>query len=200
MGCGIFVIGIPLMSYLLLIDSSIGRYVCVVGILWNLCHEFRLIAPWWNLVRSTRTGSVVATTGRRGRRPQRNVETPTPDNHESTNHNAQNLNVDAQDDNGHFSPNTPTVDQDMINQLVNQCVAKLLAESNHSNTSAGIPLPTRITGCNYKEFRTCGPIEFCGTEGVVYLVRWIEKTESVFTISGCAENAKVKFSTFTLKD
>ena len=35
---------------------------------------------------------------------------------------------------------------------------------------------------------------------MVYLVRWIEKTESVFNVSGCAENAKVKFASFTFKD
>ena len=88
----------------------------------------------------------------------------------------------------------------MINQLVNQRVVELLAESNYLNTSARIPLPIRTPGCSYKEFRSCGPNEFCETEGVVYLVRWIEKTESVFTISNCAENMKVKFSTFTFKD
>ena len=150
MGCGIFVIGIPLMSYLLLLTLLSD----VMYVRWesyeNLCREFRLMAPRRNPIRSTRTGPAVATTGRRGRRPQRNVETPTPDNHDATNHNAQNPNVDAQGDNGHFPPNTPTVDQDMINQLVNQRVAELLAESNHSNTSAGTPLPTRTTCCNYK--------------------------------------------------
>lgn len=126
--------------------------------------------------------------------------TPTPDNHDTTNHNVRNPNVDAQAHNGHIPPNTPTVDQDMINQLKNQRVVELLAESNHSNTSAETPLPIRTPGCNYKEFRSCGPIEYCGTEGVVYLVRWIEKTESVFTVSNYAENAKVKFAMFTLED
>ncbi|PWA76257.1 reverse transcriptase domain-containing protein [Artemisia annua] len=60
--------------------------------------------------------------------------------------------------------------------------------------------PIRPVGYSYKEFRACGPIEFCSTEGVVYLVRWMEKTELVFNVSTCAENAKVKFATFTLKD
>lgn len=32
------------------------------------------------------------------------------------------------------------------------------------------------------------------------MVRWIEKTESVFNVSNCAENAKVKFASFTFKE
>lgn len=149
------------------------------------------MAPRRNPTRTTRTGPAVTTTGRRGRRSKQNVETLTPDNQDTTNHKAKNLNVDVQGDNGHILPNTPTIDRDMINQVMNQRVVELLAESNHSNTSAGTPLPVQAQGCNYKEFRSYGPIEFCGTEGVIYLVRWIEKTELVFTVSNCAENAKV---------
>ncbi|GJV93060.1 putative reverse transcriptase domain-containing protein [Tanacetum coccineum] len=37
-----------------------------------------------------------------------------------------------------------------------------------------------------------------GTEGVVGLTRWIEKMESVFNISGCAIENKVKFASCTL--
>ncbi|GJT85828.1 hypothetical protein Tco_1067545 [Tanacetum coccineum] len=39
-----------------------------------------------------------------------------------------------------------------------------------------------------------------GTEGVVGLTRWIEKMESVFNISGCAIENRVKFATCTLLD
>lgn len=92
------------------------------------------------------------------------------------------------------------VDQALINQLVEQRVAELLVQSNHSNNSAGTFSPTRNLGCSYKEFRACGPMEFCGTKGVVYLVRWMEKMESVFTVSKCAESSKVWFASFTLKN
>jgi hypothetical protein len=153
-----------------------------------------------NPVRATRTGTAATTPGRRGRCPTRNVETPTPDNLDTTNRNNRNQNVDVQGDNDHVPLNAPTVDQAMINQLVEQRVAELLAESNHSNNSAGTFPPVRANGCNYKEFKICGPVEFGGTEGVVYLVRWIEKTESVFNVSGCAENTKVKFASFTFKN
>nr|GEU55550.1 reverse transcriptase domain-containing protein [Tanacetum cinerariifolium] len=39
---------------------------------------------------------------------------------------------------------------------------------------------------------------FRGTEGVVRLIRWFERTESVFSRSNCTEDCKVKFSTGTL--
>ena len=158
------------------------------------------MAPRRNPVRATRTGPATVATGRRGRRPRANVETRTPENHDATNHTAEDPNLDAQGDNEPIPTNTPTVDPNVINQLVDQRVAELLAESNHSNASAGTSPTVRPLGCSYKEYRACGPVEFCGTEGVVYLVRWIEKTESVFTVSNCSENAKVKFATFTLKD
>ena len=157
------------------------------------------MAPRQNPPRATRTGPAATAPVRQVRRSTRNTETPTPDNLD-TNRNNRNQNVEVQGDNDHVHPNAPAVDQAMINQLVEQRVAELLAESNHSNTSAVTFPPTRVNGCTYMDFRICGPVEFRGTEGVVYLVRWIEKTESVFTVSNCAEDAKVKYATFTFKD
>ncbi|GJT86367.1 hypothetical protein Tco_1068084 [Tanacetum coccineum] len=37
-----------------------------------------------------------------------------------------------------------------------------------------------------------------GTEGAVGLIRWFERTESVFLCSNCTENCKVKFAPGTL--
>ncbi|GJV87934.1 hypothetical protein Tco_1531872 [Tanacetum coccineum] len=42
-------------------------------------------------------------------------------------------------------------------------------------------------GCSYKEFLACNPKEYDGKGGVVVLIRWIEKMESVQDISGCKE-------------
>ena len=110
-------------------------------------------------------------TSHRGWRSNR-TNGPQDTEHQDTNHHtAENPNVNGQGDTGHTPPNTPTMDQDLINQLVNQCIAEQLAESNHSNTSAGTPLPNRTHCCTYKEFRFCGPIEIGGTEEVVYLMR-----------------------------
>ncbi|GJW51667.1 reverse transcriptase domain-containing protein [Tanacetum coccineum] len=53
---------------------------------------------------------------------------------------------------------------------------------------------------NYKEFISCQPFFFNGTEGTVGLIRWFERTESVFSRSKCAEENKVTFATGTLTD
>ncbi|GJS89605.1 putative reverse transcriptase domain-containing protein [Tanacetum coccineum] len=42
---------------------------------------------------------------------------------------------------------------------------------------------------------SCQPINFKGPEGVVGLIRWFERTESVFSHSNCTEDCKVKFAT-----
>ncbi|GJT13104.1 hypothetical protein Tco_0860146 [Tanacetum coccineum] len=54
--------------------------------------------------------------------------------------------------------------------------------------------------CSYKEFMSCQPINFKGTEGAVGLIRWFERTELVFSHSNCIEDCKVKFSTGTLTE
>ncbi|GKF30388.1 reverse transcriptase domain-containing protein [Tanacetum coccineum] len=74
---------------------------------------------------------------------------------------------------------------------------------------AGTSNPNRNTGPtgtpvvktrNYKEFISCQPFYFNGTEGVVGLIRWFEQTESVFSRSKCAEENKVTFAIGTLTD
>nr|GEY36937.1 putative reverse transcriptase domain-containing protein [Tanacetum cinerariifolium] len=47
--------------------------------------------------------------------------------------------------------------------------------------------------CRYKEFISCQPFNFKGSEGVVGLIRWFERTESVFSSRKCTEDCKVKF-------
>ncbi|GJZ71224.1 hypothetical protein Tco_0635075 [Tanacetum coccineum] len=37
--------------------------------------------------------------------------------------------------------------------------------------------------CSYKEFMSCQPFNFKGSEGAVGLIRWFERTESVFSHS-----------------
>ncbi|GJY69630.1 putative reverse transcriptase domain-containing protein [Tanacetum coccineum] len=39
--------------------------------------------------------------------------------------------------------------------------------------------------CTYQDFMKCQPLSFKGTEGVVGLIRWFEKIETVFHISNC---------------
>ncbi|GJW58135.1 hypothetical protein Tco_0104866 [Tanacetum coccineum] len=52
--------------------------------------------------------------------------------------------------------------------------------------------------CSYKEFMSCQPINFKGSEGAFGLICWFEQTESVFSRSNCTEDYKVKFATGTL--
>ncbi|GJV99981.1 hypothetical protein Tco_1555233 [Tanacetum coccineum] len=49
--------------------------------------------------------------------------------------------------------------------------------------------------CSYKEFMGCQPINFKGMEGAIGLIRWFERTESMFSRSNCTEDCKVKFAT-----
>nr|GEX14867.1 reverse transcriptase domain-containing protein [Tanacetum cinerariifolium] len=49
--------------------------------------------------------------------------------------------------------------------------------------------------CSYKEFISCQPFNFKGSEGAVGLICWFERTKSVFSCSNCTEDCKVKFAT-----
>ncbi|GJX87413.1 putative reverse transcriptase domain-containing protein [Tanacetum coccineum] len=50
----------------------------------------------------------------------------------------------------------------------------------------------------YQDFMKCQPLNFKGTEGVFWLIRWFEKMETVFHISNCLEKYQVKYATCTL--
>ncbi|GJW73443.1 putative reverse transcriptase domain-containing protein [Tanacetum coccineum] len=52
--------------------------------------------------------------------------------------------------------------------------------------------------CTYQDFMKCKPLNFKGMEGVVGLIRWFEKMETVFHISNCLEKYQVKYATCTL--
>ncbi|GKE35228.1 reverse transcriptase domain-containing protein [Tanacetum coccineum] len=52
--------------------------------------------------------------------------------------------------------------------------------------------------CIYQDFMKCQPLNFKGTKGVVGLIRWFEKMETVFHISNCPEKYQVKYATCTL--
>ncbi|GJS60467.1 putative reverse transcriptase domain-containing protein [Tanacetum coccineum] len=54
--------------------------------------------------------------------------------------------------------------------------------------------------CTYQDFMKCQPLNFKGTKGVVGLIRWFEKMETVFHISNCPKKSQVKYATCTLLD
>ncbi|GJY51571.1 reverse transcriptase domain-containing protein [Tanacetum coccineum] len=102
---------------------------------------------------------------------------------------------------------TPAITLAAIQQLIANGIATALEAQAATMASASNPnRNTRPTGIpavkigNYKEFISCQPFYFNGTEGAVGLTRWFERTESVFSRSRCAEEKKVTFATGTLTD
>ncbi|GJZ49480.1 hypothetical protein Tco_0603670 [Tanacetum coccineum] len=95
---------------------------------------------------------------------------------------------------------------DAIRKLVDDSVtsaleaqAAIMASASNPDRNTG-PTGTPVVKMrNYKEFISCQPFNFNGTEGAVGLIRWFERTESVFSHSRCAEKNKVTFATGTLK-
>ncbi|GJW75246.1 reverse transcriptase domain-containing protein [Tanacetum coccineum] len=102
---------------------------------------------------------------------------------------------------------TPAMTQDAIRQLIADGIAAALeaqavamANTNNPNRNTG-PRETPIAKRgNYKEFISCQPFYFNGTEGAVGLIHWFERIESVFSRSNCVEENRVTFATGTLID
>ncbi|GKE71701.1 hypothetical protein Tco_1529773, partial [Tanacetum coccineum] len=98
---------------------------------------------------------------------------------------------------------SPAMTQDAIRKLVADSVTTTL-EAQAATMASNPDRNTNLTGTpvvktgNYKEFIRCQPFYLNGTEGVVGLIRWFERTESVFSRCRCAEESKVTFATGTL--
>ncbi|GJZ60513.1 hypothetical protein Tco_0616329 [Tanacetum coccineum] len=78
--------------------------------------------------------------------------------------------------------------------------AATMANADNTNRNTGPMKAPVARKCSYKEFMSCQPFNLKGTEGVVGLIRWFERTESVFLYSNYTEDCKVKFSTGTLTE
>nr|GEU40169.1 reverse transcriptase domain-containing protein [Tanacetum cinerariifolium] len=78
--------------------------------------------------------------------------------------------------------------------------AAAMANADNPNRNPG-PRETPVAKRgNYIEFTSCQPLYFNGTKGAVNLIRWFERTESVFSRSNCADENRVTFATGTLID
>nr|GEW55172.1 putative reverse transcriptase domain-containing protein [Tanacetum cinerariifolium] len=101
------------------------------------------------------------------------------------------------------------ITQEAINNLIAQRVTEALTEyetqrnsvvngdtSHTTGTGPKIVRPTRE--CTYKDYRNYGPLKFKGTEGVIGLTQWFERTEYVLSISNCTAENQVKFASSTL--
>nr|GEU35735.1 putative reverse transcriptase domain-containing protein [Tanacetum cinerariifolium] len=104
---------------------------------------------------------------------------------------------------------TEPMTQEAINNLIAQRVTEALAEYKTQRNSVvnGDTIHTTRTGprtvrptreCTYKDYLNCRPLKFNGTEGVISLTRWFERTESVSSISNCTAENQVKFASDTL--
>ncbi|GKF22676.1 hypothetical protein Tco_0074998, partial [Tanacetum coccineum] len=78
--------------------------------------------------------------------------------------------------------------------------ATTIANDDNTNRNTGEREAPVARKCSYKEFMSCQPINFKGSEGAVGLICWFERTESVFSRSNCTEDCKVKFATGTLTE
>ncbi|GKD30475.1 hypothetical protein Tco_1241253, partial [Tanacetum coccineum] len=94
-----------------------------------------------------------------------------------------------------------------IRKLVDDSVAAALeaqaatmANSDNTNRNTRQREAHVARKCSYKEFMSCQPFNFKGTEGDVGLIRWFERTGSVFSHSNCTKDCKVKFATGTLTE
>ncbi|GKB64470.1 reverse transcriptase domain-containing protein [Tanacetum coccineum] len=90
----------------------------------------------------------------------------------------------------------------MIDQGATAVLAARDANTNgidSHNSRTGARRNERATReCSYLDFMKCQPLNFKGTEGVVELTQWIEKMETVFSISNYSMENQIKFSTCTL--
>ncbi|GJV71577.1 reverse transcriptase domain-containing protein [Tanacetum coccineum] len=94
----------------------------------------------------------------------------------------------------------PAMTQDAIRKftLALEAQAATMESASNPNRNTGPTGAPAVKTGNYKEFISCQPFYFNGTEGAVGLTGWFERTESVFSHSRCAEENKVTFSTGTL--
>ncbi|GJZ47476.1 putative reverse transcriptase domain-containing protein [Tanacetum coccineum] len=100
--------------------------------------------------------------------------------------------------------------QDAIRRMIKESIDVAIAveRARHANAGndargsgpvRGQDVAPAVHECTFAGFMKCNPTAFHGTEGVVELRRWFEKTKSVFRISECAEGKKVKFVAATLQ-
>ncbi|GKB78640.1 hypothetical protein Tco_0945535 [Tanacetum coccineum] len=95
---------------------------------------------------------------------------------------------------------TPAITLDAIRQLTADFTAALEAQTAAMASASNLTGTPAVKTGNYKEFISCQPFCFNGTEGAVGLIRWFERTESVFSRSRCVEENKVTYATSTLTD
>nr|GEX84505.1 reverse transcriptase domain-containing protein [Tanacetum cinerariifolium] len=92
----------------------------------------------------------------------------------------------------------PAITQAVIRQLIADVIAAALEAQaatieniDNTNRNTGSRETHVVKRGNYKEFISCQPFYFNGTEGTVSLICWFERIESVFSRSNCVEENKL---------
>ncbi|GJV44918.1 putative reverse transcriptase domain-containing protein [Tanacetum coccineum] len=101
---------------------------------------------------------------------------------------------------------TTSVTNAQLQAMIDQGVTAALAardanrngDDNHTSGTGGRRTERIVRECTYQDFMKCKPLYFKGTEGVVELIQWFERMETVFRISNCSVENQIKFSTCTL--
>jgi len=86
-----------------------------------------------------------------------------------------------------------TMTRNELTALIQQQVTAALQAQPQQNH---VPAPRPF---HYKTFMDCKPSSYSSENGAIGLIRWIEKTESVFAINNCPEADKVKFASGLLE-
>ncbi|GKF88274.1 hypothetical protein Tco_0259151, partial [Tanacetum coccineum] len=76
---------------------------------------------------------------------------------------------------------TPAITLDAIRQLTADFTAAMEAQTAAMASASNLTGTPTVKTRNYKEFISSQPFYFNGTEGAVGLIRWFERTESVFS-------------------
>nr|GFA97660.1 hypothetical protein [Tanacetum cinerariifolium] len=94
----------------------------------------------------------------------------------------------------------------MINDNVDDAIVVERARQENVRNDASGTGPARghdatlaARECTFSRFMKCNPTAFCSTKGAAELMRWFEKTKSVFGICECVEGKKVWFVVATLQ-
>ncbi|GKD44609.1 putative reverse transcriptase domain-containing protein [Tanacetum coccineum] len=91
------------------------------------------------------------------------------------------------------------IDQGVTDALAARDIDRNTNGDDSHNSRTCVRRTKRVTReCTYPDFMKCQPLNFKGTEGVVKLIKWFKKMETVFSISNCSVENQIKFSTCTL--
>nr|GEZ27586.1 hypothetical protein [Tanacetum cinerariifolium] len=97
----------------------------------------------------------------------------------------------------YFPPSSRKTYSNALNNSTEALTATMENTNNPNINLKSREIPIAKRG-NYKEFISCQPFNFNGTKGAVGLIRWFERTKSVFSRSKCVEEDRVTFATGTL--